>query len=145
MIPPANTGPIQGKFKKGQSGNPAGKPKGARHKTTMALQALMDGEGEAITRKAIEAAKEGDMTAIRLIMERVLPARKDSPVTFKLTPLTSADDASRAMAELLAAVARGKITPSEANEAAKIINLYIDALRTNELEKRIQHLEGLKS
>lgn len=144
MTKPENTRSKQGKFKKGQSGNPAGKPKGARHKTTMALQALLDGEGEAITRKAIEAAKDGDMTAIRLIMERVLPARKDSPVSFKLPPLASADDASKAMAELVVEVASGRLAPNEANEAAKIINLYIEALKTNDLEKRIQHLEGLQ-
>ena len=137
-----NTGRKQdGTFQKGKSGNPAGKPKGARHKTTMAIQALMDGEGETITRKAIEAAKDGDMAAIRLIMERVLPARKDSPVAFKLPPLASSGDASKAIANILAAVASGTLTPIEANETSKLINAYIEALRTTELEQRIQQLE----
>ena len=131
-------------FKKGQSGNPAGKPKGARNKTTLALQALLDGEGEEITRKAIEVAKEGDMAAIRLIMDRVLPARKDSPVSFKLAPVASASDASKAIGAILSAVAAGKVTPSEANETSKLITSYIDALRTTELEQRIQQLEERK-
>jgi hypothetical protein len=62
------------RWRKGVSGNPAGKPKGARHKTTLAVQALLDGEAEALTRKCIELAKEGDTTALRLCMERLAPA-----------------------------------------------------------------------
>jgi hypothetical protein len=53
-------------FRPGQSGNPDGRPKGSRNKATLAMEALLDGEAEAITRKAIEKALEGDMTAIRL-------------------------------------------------------------------------------
>ena len=56
------------KFQKGHSCNPNGKPKGARNKATLAAEALLDGEAEAITRKAIEKAKEGDMAAIRLCL-----------------------------------------------------------------------------
>ena len=62
------------KFKPGQSGNPHGRPKGSRHKTTLAIEKLLDGEGEEITRKAIEKAKEGDMAAIRLRLDR--PSRR---------------------------------------------------------------------
>jgi hypothetical protein len=48
---------VQNRWKKGQSGNPSGRPKGARHRTTVAIEALLGGEGEALTRKAIELAK----------------------------------------------------------------------------------------
>src|SRR6267378_2403412 len=41
-------------FAPGQSGNPAGRPVGSRNKATLAIDALLDGEGEALTRKAIE-------------------------------------------------------------------------------------------
>src|SRR5215217_7256638 len=51
-------------FQKGQSGNPNGKPKGTRHRATMAAETLMEGEAEAITRMAIELAKGGDGPAI---------------------------------------------------------------------------------
>ena len=46
------------KFKSGQSGNPGGRPKGALNKATLASQALLDGEAEALTRKVVELAKE---------------------------------------------------------------------------------------
>jgi hypothetical protein len=132
-------------FRRGQSGNPAGKPKGTRHKITLAVQALFDGEAEEISRKAIEKAKEGDMTAIRLVLERVLPARKDSPVSFDLPGMNNADDATKAMGAIMSAVANGDITPSEGSEAAKLVGLYIDTLKTADLEKRIKQIEEGKS
>ena len=64
-------------FEPGQSGNPAGRPKGARNRSTVAAEALLDGEAEALTRKAIELALAGDTTALRLCMERLVPPRKD--------------------------------------------------------------------
>jgi hypothetical protein len=51
-------------FEPGKSGNPAGKLKGTRNKTTLAVEALLDGEAETITRKAIELAKDGDLAAL---------------------------------------------------------------------------------
>src|SRR5688500_12189569 len=101
-------------FVKGESGNPAGKPKGARHKTTLAIEALLEGEAEALTRKAVDLALEGDTTAMRLCFERILPVRKDRPVTFELPTVTTASDAVKAAGALLAAVASGDLTPSEA-------------------------------
>src|SRR3978361_2276837 len=64
------------RFAKGQSGNPAGKPAGTRNATTLAVEQLLHGEAEAITRKAIEMAKEGDTIALRLVLERVAPVRR---------------------------------------------------------------------
>src|SRR5580704_6937267 len=75
-------------FKAGRSGNPAGKPKGSRNAATLAMEALLDGESEALTRKAIELAKGGDMAALRLCLDRILPPRKDRPVSFALPVIT---------------------------------------------------------
>ena len=82
-------------FKPGQSGNPSGRPHGSRNKATLALEALLDGEGEAITRKAIENALNGDMAAIRLYMERLIPVRKDRTVSFSLPEINGADDGQK--------------------------------------------------
>ena len=64
----------------------SGRPKGARHKATQAIQALLDGEGEALTRKAIELALAGDATALRLCLDRILPALRERPVMVELPP-----------------------------------------------------------
>ncbi len=140
---PENTGEIQGRFQKGQSGNPAGKPKGARHKTTLAVQALLDGEAEALTRKAVELALAGDITALRLCLERIAPARKEYPVAIDIPKITSVNDASNAMAAVLENVTNGDLTTSEGGEVAKLITSYIETLKTNDLEKRITELESI--
>ena len=76
-----------GKFAKG---NP-GRPKGSRHKHVLAIQNLLDGEAETLGRKAIDLALAGDTTALRLCIERIAPARKDSPVAFDLPTMTNAN------------------------------------------------------
>src|SRR5918998_3546498 len=69
------------RWPKGVSGNPAGRPKGARHKYLLAMEALLDGEAESLTRKAIELALAGDTTALRLCLDRLAPPRKGRPIT----------------------------------------------------------------
>ena len=131
-------------FKPGQSGNPKGRPKGSRNKTTLAVEALLDGEAETITRKAIEKAKEGDMGAIRLCLDRVCPPVKDRPVAFEMPPIESAADAATAAGAVVEAVAAGELTPHEAGEVSKVLSTYVTALEASELEQRITKLEDAK-
>ena len=74
-------------FEKGMSGNPTGRPSGSRNATTLALEALLDGQANALTQKAIDLALTGDMAALRLCLDRILPPRKDRPVSFTLPRL----------------------------------------------------------
>ncbi|WP_420557916.1 DUF5681 domain-containing protein [Roseovarius sp.] len=129
-----------GKF---AEGNP-GRPKGARHKTTRAVEELLDGEAEGLTRKAVELALEGDTTALRLCMERIAPARKDTPVNFDLPAMKSAQDASQAAQAVLQAVAEGQLTPLEGASVMALVEGYRKALETTELEQRIAALEATK-
>ena len=121
-------------------GNP-GKPRGARHKATQAALALIDGEGEALTRKAIEMALAGDSVALRLCLERLAPPRKDAPVRFDLPAMEGAESAASAMEAILASVSKGDLTPSEAGALAKIVEGYRKTLELTELEARIRALE----
>jgi hypothetical protein len=128
-------------FQRGRSGNPAGKPKGSRNKTTLAMEALLDGEADAIFRKAIEKAKDGDGIALRMCMERIVPPRKDRPVSFSLPPIKTAADALTATGALVAAVANGDLTPSEAVELSKLVEGFVKALEATDLAERIARLE----
>jgi|SRR6266516_2888969 Family of unknown function (DUF5681) len=129
-------------FQKGESGNPAGRPRGARNRTTMLMQDLLADHAEAIGRKAIALAQEGDIAAIRVCMDRLAPARKDEPVAFDLPPLDTAADSVAAAASIVAAVAAGELTPSEAAELAKVIDVYVRALEAKGFEDRLAKLEG---
>jgi hypothetical protein len=128
-------------FSKGQSGNPGGRPLGARHKATLAAEALLDGEAEGLTRKCIEAALHGDGAAMRICMDRILPPRKERPVSFRLPPLKSAEDAAAAMAAITDALAVGELTLSEAAEASAMVERFTRALEVGEFEKRLKALE----
>ena len=132
-------------FEPGKSGNPAGKPAGARHKATIAAEALLDGEAEGLTRKAVEMALAGDTVALRMCLERVVPARKDRPVSFSLPEIETAADAVKASAALLRAVAAGDVTPGEASELGKLIESHARVLEVTELEQRMERLERMTS
>ncbi|MDR7040515.1 hypothetical protein J2X36_005298 [Methylobacterium sp. BE186] len=129
-------------FQKGQSGNPAGKPKGARCRATLALEQLLDGEGEQITRKAIELAKDGDGAALRLCMDRLLPARKDRTVSFELPPIETTADLPRATSALLQAVAAGDLTPAEASDIGKAVDAHVRAIEAADLHQRLLRIEA---
>src|SRR5215475_13308111 len=96
-------------FKPDQSGNPNGRPAGSRNRATLAIEALLEGEGEALTRKAIDLAKAGDMQALRLCMDRLAPPRKDAPVAFNLPEMKTVADAVTAMSTIIKAVAAGDL------------------------------------
>lgn len=138
---PENTVKKQdGRFKKGQSGNPAGKPKGARHKTTLAALALLEGEAETLTRKAVELALAGDTTALKLCLERIAPAIKPTTKTITLDLPEDANFSDMAR-HLIQAAGRGMIPP---DIAAQLVSAATGAARLEELEVVKQRLESLE-
>ncbi len=128
-------------FPKGQSGNPAGRPKGSRNTTTLALETLLDGQATALTQKAIDVALTGDIAALRLCLDRILPPRKDIPVAFDLPEMRMLNDAVPAMGALVKAVGQGDLTPMEAAELTKMVQAFAKIIETAELEERVRKLE----
>ena len=128
-------------FVKGQSGNPKGKPRGVRHATTQISYALMEGNLEAVLATVIERAKSGDMTACRMIVDKVLPNTKDRPIALDLPSINDLRGVGRAQAEILQAVATGDITPNEGEKIASIIEARRRSIETIDLEARISRLE----
>lgn len=140
---PSNTGrKPDGTFARGN--RMGGKPQGSRHKTTLAIEALLQGEHEKLTRKAIDMALAGDTTAMRLCLDRIAPPRKDAPVSFELPPIKSAADALSASTAVLAAVADGEITPDEAGRVMALLTAHKALVETGDLEARIAVLEAEK-
>ena len=143
---PEKAGPMQagsngGQFRKGQSGNPAGKPRGTRNRVTVMSQQLMNDDVDAIVRAVTEAAKGGDMTAAKIVLDRLAPIRKGSLVPFSLPEIRSAAGALEASNAVLSACANGEITPQEAADINNLIAGHVKLIEVVELEKRIEQLE----
>ena len=122
-------------------GNP-GKPHGARHRVTRAVEELMEGEHERLTRIAIDRALEGDTAALRLCLDRIARPRRDAPISIELPPVRSAAEAAAASASLLASVAKGEVTPDEAGRIMALLESHKSIMAAGDLEQRIAALEG---
>jgi hypothetical protein len=136
------SGPDTGRDSKGRFGpGNAGKPRGSRHRTTQAVEALLDGEAEVLTRKAVELALEGDTTALRLCLERIAPPRREAPVTVEIPTIETAGDLPKAIAVLLQAAGRGDLTPGEAGRLAALVGEAGKAIEAHDIELRLRRLE----
>lgn len=128
-------------FEPGRSGNPAGRPKGSRNRSTLALEAILEGEAEALTRRAIAMALEGDGPAMKLCLDRLLSPRRDRSISFDLPAIESAADLPKATEAMLRAVASGEITPSEAADIGKAVSAHIEAITAAQMADRLARLE----
>lgn len=129
-------------FEKGRSGNPGGRRPGCRNRASLAAEALLDGEADLLTRRAVDLAVAGDPTALKLCLERILAPRRERVVRFALPPIESAGDIARAMGAVAAAVADGALTPGEAGALAQIVDTFVRAIETSDFDRRLQLLEA---
>ena len=141
-LPEPGAAPHGRLFEKGRSGNPAGRRPGCRNKATLAAEALLDGEAEVLTRKAVELAIAGDPTALKLCLERILAPRRERVVRFDLPPIASAADIEAAMGAVTAAVAEGALTPGEGGQMAHIVDTFVRTIETSDFARRFELLEA---
>lgn len=130
-------------WRPGESGNPRGKPKGTKHKATQMAEALINGQAEEIIQTAVRQALAGDGPLLRAMLDRLAPAKKDSPIRIALPPLTQASDCPRATGVILEAVATGDLTPAEGQAVAGLVEAHRKSLETQEIESRVQALEAV--
>lgn len=128
-------------FPPGRSGNPKGRPRGALNRATMAAQALLDGESEALTRAAVEMALAGNVQALKLCLERICPARRERPISLALPEVSDAAGLPRLTAAILEAVASGELETGQAAALASLVVAHGKAFEISELEQRIRALE----
>ncbi len=140
---PENAGEMQvsGKFQKGQSGNPRGKARGTKNRVTLTAERLLQGELDSICRRLVEEALIGNMQAIKLILDRVLPAKRDRVIDVQLPKLSTTDDALKTMSIIIEAVGSGNITPNEGEALSRVIDAFVKAIQMHEIEKRVDLLE----
>ena len=129
------------KFKPGQSGNPRGRPKGALNKTTMLAKALLDGQAEELVQALINKAIGGNVYALRLAIERLIPISRERAVSLPRSNATTSQQITDALQGILDAVGTGEITPGEAQKLSAILENKRKAIETAMLEERIAALE----
>ena len=139
--PPNGGRKADGTFARGNRVGSAGKLPGTRHKVTLAVEALLQGQHAALTQKAINKALEGDTVALRLCLDRIAPPRRDAPITIDLPAVKNAADAVTAGSAVMAALSAGEATPDEAARVMAILTAQKGLIETCDLESRIVELE----
>jgi hypothetical protein len=128
-------------FKPGQSGNPNGRPKGARNYVTRAVEALIDGQGEALGAKAVEKALQGDSPMLRALLKTLVAPRRERTIEFELPKIESAADAAKASSAVLTACANGELTLHAARQIMGLISIHVHAIEVAKLNERAAALE----
>jgi len=128
-------------FKPGQSGNPAGKPPGAKNRATVLAQALFNGEAEALTRTIIELAKAGDMQALKICIDRLCPPMKaqSAPVQVEIPSTDSMSDIANSF---IKAAAEGRLAPDVATQLVSAVGTVAHVAEVDELKERLTALEA---
>jgi hypothetical protein len=132
----------EGRWRKGASGNPAGRPRGSRNQATRMAEMLLDAAAEALTGKAIERALAGDDVALRFCLARIVAPRRAPAVELDLPPLDTRKDLALAMAAVGEAAAQGTIAPAEALDLARVVDTAIRAIEARDAEHRENRFWG---
>jgi hypothetical protein len=116
-------------------GNP-GRPRGARNKRTLLVEAMLEGQLEDMTARLIRKAMIGDVPALRLCLDRAAPRAKEAPVDIDLSTLDTRADIVAASKRVRAALGEGEMTPSEASRVMALLREHLAMLGLEEAEER---------
>lgn len=124
---------------KGQSGNPAGRPKGARDKRTLIFEQLIP-HGDQLISKAVEMALAGDSVMLKACLDKLIPNCKPVDRTATLDNLSGS--LSQQGATVLTAIGDGQLTPPEGSTVISAIAAQAKLVEHDELLARIEALES---
>src|SRR3954452_2524557 len=123
-----------------QPGN-CGRPLGSKNKTTQVLEQLAEGQAEKLLRKVLEQALAGDVTCLRMMLDRVYVAPKARPINVPIPPINGPEDALAAIAAIFRAVGEGQLTPDETTALSLVVGRFIQIIELQDHERRIAALE----
>ncbi|MGB5063271.1 MAG: DUF5681 domain-containing protein [Candidatus Competibacter sp.] len=123
----------------GQSGNPSGRKPGAGKIDK--LRAALAKELPEVLEALVTQAKAGDTGAIKLILERTVPALRpmDAATPLNLPAAGGVADQGRAV---LAALASGQLPVNQAASILQSLGNLAKLVELDELTRRIEALEG---
>lgn len=126
---------------KGQSGNPRGRPKGSRNRATLLAIAAMEGELQDVVRVVIDAARSGDLTAARLIVDKLIPATRERPLSIDLPDTKTAEGVELAQSAIIQAVGAGNLLPGEGETLSALVENRRRSLESIEFAARLAAIE----
>jgi hypothetical protein len=118
-----------------------GRPKGSRNRRSLAAKELLEQHGEALVRKALVVALQGDGPLLRTLLGYFLPRPKDLPCKIGPLPMATLEQLSQTSDATLKKVASGQITPSQCGEILGWIEERRRVIQTQELGSRVLALE----
>jgi hypothetical protein len=119
-----------------------GRPKGSRNKSTAAALALLGEHAEALMKKCIAEALKGNMIAMRLCIERILPALQEGTIKFKIGPTRTSEEVGQVQDTILQDVSKGRIVPEQGAIVVNILEGKRKVLETTGVEARLSALES---
>lgn len=126
-------------FKKGKSGNPNGRPQGSGIAGEL-RKAITENAG-AIVEAMIDKAKEGDIQAAKVLLDRVCPPLKPEAQTVSLPAMGEAETLLERATAAIVAAAEGELAPDIASQLVSAVGVLSRVAEVQDLEKRLEALE----
>ena len=132
----------RGQFVKGARGNPRGKPRGARHRTTKIAETALAANAKDLLEHAIKLAL-GDRGAptLRALLPFLIAPERVRPMTFVLPELKAPADALQALDAIAAGIAAGQLTETEATALVGLVGRFMDAIKLTDIDGRLLAIE----
>ncbi len=133
---------INGKFRKGFSGNPQGKPKGCKSHNTKLLKEILKGSQEKILNKMIDQAMQGNTSCQRELLSRAFPKPKQPDVDLQnISPVSDMSDIPQFITSLLSETMSGNLNAEVLDTISRSVNRLTASFEISDLADRINLLE----
>jgi hypothetical protein len=121
-----------GRFGKGISANPAGRPRGIMNEASRIAAMLLTERAPDVVTTAIDMAVVGKDVPLKLCLDKIIASQKDQPVAFAMPPVGDGAGLAGAVAALWNAVAEGLVTPSQAASLSQALEAQTRAIEAQE-------------
>ncbi len=127
-------------FKKGATGNPAGRPPGTTPRAH--FRDLVKADLPEIVKTLIESAKAGDIQAIKTVLDRTIPTLKATTPDLNIRVTGTLSEQGQAF---ISAMTKGTVTPDQALVVLNTLSAQSKLIEQAEVNQRLDKLEELLS
>lgn len=126
-------------FKKGVSGNPAGRPKGSG--LAGRLRKVIADDADEILQSVIDQAKAGDLAAAKILLDRIVPPLKPEAQAVQIDALSGSGDLVGKADAVIHAVGSGELAPDIAAQLISAVATLAKVIEIDQLQQRLEQLE----